>query len=351
MDILQLGWTGSFAAPGGKPIARVIAQERELYQVMNESGRHRARAAGRLRRDLPGKHEWPVVGDWVVLREPPAGSEAVIEACLPRRTALVRKVAGDRSEGQVLAANVDYVFLVASLASPLNLNRIERHLTALWNTGATPLLVLSKADLCPHEEAAVTGLTARVPGVQVVVTSARSSRGVDDLREALAPHRTGVFLGPSGVGKSSLANALLGHEVLETQPVREGDQKGRHTTTRRELLVVPAGGVLIDTPGLREYQLWEGDTGAFADIEEFAARCRFRDCQHLAEPGCAVLAARQTGELDGERLDSYHKLQRELIRIEARKDDSVRRAQKEKLRQWMKVYRDVKQRRKHRDGA
>ncbi|MFG2551428.1 ribosome small subunit-dependent GTPase A [Streptomyces sp. NPDC048581] len=266
-------------------------------------------------------------GDWVAVE--PAGNPRYVREYLPRRTAFVRSTSSKRSEGQILAANVDHAIVAVSLAVELDLGRIERFLALAWESGAQPVVVLTKADLVPDAVTLshlVQDVETTAPGVPVLAVSAVDGDGLDVL-VALVSGGTSVLLGQSGAGKSTLANALLGEDVMEVQAARDVDGKGRHTTTTRNLLALPGGGVLIDTPGLRGVGLWDAGTGVgqvFSEIEELAERCRFLDCAHEAEPGCAVLAAIDAGELPQRRLESYRKLLRENQRIVAKTDARVR---------------------------
>ncbi|MEU7155935.1 ribosome small subunit-dependent GTPase A [Streptomyces chrestomyceticus] len=272
----------------------------------------------------------PCTGDWAVidLGEVGAGRDGAVRALLPRRTAFVRSTSSKRSEGQVLAANVDHAVVAVSLAVELDLGRIERFVSLAWESGAQPLVVLTKADLVDPAGLAhlVADTETAAPGVQVLAVSAAAGEGLDVLAAVVAGG-TSVLLGQSGAGKSTLANALLGEDVQDVRAARDRDGKGRHTTTTRDLLVLPGGGVLIDTPGLRGVGMWDADTGlarAFSDVEELAAHCRFHDCAHATEPGCAVLSAVDSGELPQRRLDSYRKLLRENERIVAKTDARLR---------------------------
>ncbi|WP_189882497.1 ribosome small subunit-dependent GTPase A [Streptomyces xantholiticus] len=266
-------------------------------------------------------------GDWVAVD--PDGDPRFVRSLLPRRTAIVRSTSSKRSEGQVLATNIDHIVICVSLAVELDLGRIERFLALAWESGAQPLVVLTKADLVPD----VTGLSYLVqdvettaPGVQVLPVSSTTGEGIEVLR-AIVADGTSVLLGTSGAGKSTLANALLGEDVMDVRATRDVDGKGRHTTTTRNLLVLPGGGVLIDTPGLRGVGLWDAATGVnqvFSEIEDLAQQCRFHDCAHEAEPGCAVLAAIEDGALPERRLESYRKLVRENQRIVAKTDARLR---------------------------
>jgi ribosome biogenesis GTPase len=298
--LVPLGWDErvailftSLAPPDHQP-ARVGRVDRDRCTVRTAAGQLRARA------DV-----LPTTGDWVALR---SGPEPAVGVVLPRWSALER-------EGQLLAANVDVVFVVAALDRDLNLNRLERELVLAWDSGARPVVVLSKADASPDAGMLAKTVSARAAGVDVVLTSAATGEGVDEIRGHLRPNRTAVLLGPSGAGKSTLINRILGEDAQVTSAVREGDHKGRHTTSSRHLLVVPGGGVLIDTPGLRSVGLTGADGGvalAFPDVEEMGGRCRFRDCRHTGEPGCEVAAAVDEGRLDRDRVASYRKLQAEL---------------------------------------
>ncbi|WP_405974695.1 ribosome small subunit-dependent GTPase A [Streptomyces sp. NBC_00988] len=273
-------------------------------------------------------------GDWVAVE--PAGNPRYVRTYLPRRTAFVRSTSSKRSEGQILAANVDHAIVAVPLTGDLDLGRIERFLALAWESGARPVVVLTKADLVPDAVTLsylVQDVETAAPGVPVLAVSAATGDGIDVLA-AVAAGGTSVLLGQSGAGKSTLANALIGEDVMDVQATRDVDGKGRHTTTTRNLLALPGGGVLIDTPGLRGVGLWDAQTGVgqvFAEIEELAGRCRFHDCAHTAEPGCAVLAALDSGELPERRLDSYRKLMRENQWIVAKTDA---RARAELRRDW-----------------
>jgi ribosome biogenesis GTPase len=314
--------------------ARVAAQHRGEYVLLSEEGELRAKAAGRLLYDREVGGELPAVGDWVGVLPP-----ATITSIAPRRSAFVRKNAGYDSTDQVLAANVDTAFLLAGLDDDFSLRRLERYLTTAWESGAQPVVVLTKADLCTDVDAAVLGVESVAIAVPVHPVSNLSGSGLEALEPYLQPGRTAVLLGSSGVGKSSLLNRLAGQEVMRTREVA-ADGTGRHTTTHRELVRLPDGALVIDTPGLRELQFWEGDvSAAFADIEALAAECRFRDCAHAREPGCAVLQAVDDGTLELDRLRSWRKLQRELESIAARTDKRLRAARKKRWKQYASVAR------------
>ena len=319
MEILGLGWTPERAAalPPGSDPARVARVDRNRLSVLTAEGERRVRPAAALHDDdtVPGG---PAVGDWVALR----GELAV--AVLPRTSAFTRTVAGRASAAQVVAANVDVVLVVDALVGTTRLRRIERYLAVAWSSGATPVVVLTKADLCPDVAATVARVADDALGVAVVAVSSVTGSGLDDLRAHLGPGRTAAMVGPSGVGKSSLLNALAGRPVAGTAEIRE-DGRGRHTTTARELHRLADGSLLVDTPGMRELGLHDdlgGVDRAYTDVTELALGCRYRDCEHRTEPGCAVAAAIDGGRLDPARFTAWRKLRseahRQLLRVDAR---------------------------------
>jgi ribosome biogenesis GTPase len=346
-ELVELGWTDELEAAfttyserGFEP-ARVVAEHRGGYYVRGERGDRLAHARGRLRDD----EIWggmPAVGDWVAVCDAP-GDRAAIEALLPRRTKVSRKTPWLKAEEHILVANVDTVLLVAGLDQDFNPRRLERYLVAAWDSGADPVVVLTKLDLCDDLDKLVEAESVAV-GVPVLAVSNVTGEGIDGVRSLLRPARTFVLLGSSGTGKSTLANRLAGRTVMPTGDLRK-DGRGRHTTRHRQLLVLREGAILIDTPGLRELQVWEGDVdSAFADIAELAAACRFSDCAHDSEPDCAVQEALETGELDPGRWSSYRKLQRELRAVEARSSARVRRELK---RRWRARARETRRARRY----
>ncbi|MFG2776947.1 ribosome small subunit-dependent GTPase A [Streptomyces prunicolor] len=326
-------WADEFARYDAEGLlaGRVIRVDRGQCDVVTADGTLRADTAFVTPND---PMRVVCTGDWVAVE--PAGNPRYVRTYLPRRTAFVRSTSSKRAEGQILAANVDHAIVAVPLTGDLDLGRIERFLALAWESGAQPLVVLTKADLVPDAVTLsylVKDVETTAPGVPVLTVSAATGEGIDVLA-AVAAGGTSVLLGQSGAGKSTLANALIGEDTMEVQATRDVDGKGRHTTTTRNLLALPGGGVLIDTPGLRGVGLWDAQTGVgqvFAEIEELAGQCRFHDCAHVAEPGCAVLAAVETGELPERRLDSYRKLMRENQWIVAKTDA---RARAELRRDW-----------------
>ncbi|HEY0389396.1 MAG TPA: ribosome small subunit-dependent GTPase A [Gaiellales bacterium] len=316
---------------GGAVPGRVARVDRGVCTVLAADVVHRAA--------VPPRVAPPVVGDWAAVRPAvPGGDDAAVRALLERRTSFTRQAAGEETLEQVVAANVDVVFLVNALDQRFSLRRLERYLTLGWQSGATPVIVLTKTDLCDDVEGAVRQAESVAFGVEVLAVSVATGEGLDRIGGHLEGHRTVALLGLSGSGKSTLINQLIGEERLRTQDVRQ-DGRGRHTTTHRELIPLPAGGVVIDTPGMRSVGLWDGDGGAgleqtFSDVQELATSCRFTDCRHEEEPGCAVTAAITAGTLPAERLASYTKLLRELRFQELKQD---KRARADERRRWRSV--------------
>ena len=335
----RLGWSPFFEAQAAclarndLRFARVVEEQRGLYRVAGDIDGP-AEVSGRFRHEARSEAEFPAVGDWVGTRT--RRSPAILECVLPRRSVVSRAAAGRASQEQVIAANVDTIFLVTALPHDLNARRLERYLTMVWDGGAVPVVLLNKSDLVDDPAAARDALRARLPIVDIVTVSARRERGLDALAPWLRPAQTVALVGSSGVGKSTLVNCLLGRDVLVS--ATRDDGKGRHTTTARQLLELPGGPLLIDTPGMRELQPWAEDgalDAAFADIAALAGSCRFGDCAHSSEPGCAVLAAVERGALAAERLEHYRRLQREAD-YELRRHD--RAAAAEHKRRWKQTH-------------
>ncbi len=317
--------------------ARVVSASRGHYQLLGFGDPVWATLRGRIKDGEAGAISRPTVGDWVLAGR--TGDDAVIEHCMERRTAFVRKTAGRGSEAQIVAANLDRVFAVTAIGRDLNLRRIERYLTAIWDSGAEPVIVVNKTDL-PHDPQAITEEIETVAlGVTIVLISAEAVQGLEGLLALCVPGQTIALVGSSGVGKSTIVNRLLGRDLQTTSPVREGDHKGRHTTSSRELFVTDSGVVLIDTPGMRELGLLDAEDGlerTFADLIALASGCRFRDCTHTSEAECAIIRAVEQGEVDPKRLDSYHRQQRELA-FNARRAEQGAKENSKKRWKWIET--------------
>lgn len=353
MSIFHWGWNDYLDAiwkdvdRGDSVPVRVIAQSRGIWRVAGDFGDCPAEPAGKLRLAAEQGADWPAVGDWVAAELRDQGNAALIHEVLPRRSQFVRKMAGKKIAEQVMAANVDIALLVSAFDGDFNPRRVERYLAQCWESGAKPVIVLNKADVCETPQDNIEAMEKVALGVSVCAVSAKTGLGFDELEEYLTRGQTIVLLGSSGVGKSTIVNRLLGYAIQEVQEVRESDSRGRHTTTARELFVLPSGALLMDTPGLRELQLWDADEGisqTFADIESLAANCRFGNCRHDGEPGCAVQAAIEAGALDKARLENWRKLEREVAFLKRKQDPEASHNEKQRIKQLMrgvnKMYRD-----------
>jgi len=350
VSIIQWGWDGYFEAvwsDGDRQStvpARVVAQHRGCWRVAGDFGERTAEAAGKLRLAAEEGADWPAVGDWAAVELDTASGPALLREVLPRRSAFVRKTPGKKIAEQVLAANVDTLVLVSALDGDFNPRRVERYLAQCWESGAKPVVVLNKADACRDAREKAAEMEKVALGAEVCVVSAKTGQGLGELEPLLRPGKTLAMLGSSGVGKSTLANRLLGDARQDVQEVRESDSRGRHTTTARQLFVLPGGALLMDTPGLRELQLWDAKEGvaqAFADIDELAEQCRFSDCRHEGEPGCAVQAALEAGTLDAARLENRRKLEREQEFLRRKMDPEARAEHNQRIKQLMRGVREM----------
>jgi ribosome biogenesis GTPase len=348
----QLGWNDFFAAyfhkyaEQGCVAGRVALEYNQFYRVYTAGGEILAEVAGRLRHEAASRADLPAVGDWVALRLIGQENKGVIHAVLPRRSKFMRKTKGTKTEEQIVGANIDTVFLVTSLNQDFNPRRTERYLAVAWESGAHPVILLTKTDLCENVEEKVAEMEAVTAGAPAHAVCAIKGEGLDDLQPYFAPGQTVALIGSSGVGKSTLINRLLGEERQLVKDVREHDDRGQHTTRHRELILMPNGALVLDTPGIRELQLWdveEGVEATFDDIEAVAAQCRFSDCQHQSEPDCAVREALEDGTLNPDRFQSYLKLQQELAYL-ARRQDAL--AQRNERNRWKKLSKMAEERSK-----
>lgn len=353
MNSMYLGWSPFFEnqlTSGDRSrysVGRILEERKNCYVLLIDDGSEvLASAAGKLQYEASGRGELPAVGDWVCASVRLEEGRATIHRLLKRRTKISRKGAGSVTDEQVLAANIDTVFLVNSLNQDFNPRRLERYLALAWESGARPVVLLTKADLCEEPAEAAAAIERIAPFVPVHVISALEGRGLEALAVYLRSGQTSVLLGSSGVGKSTLVNRILGEQRQEVREIRANDGRGRHTTTSRQLVFLPEGGMLIDTPGMRELQLWDTDAGsgqAFPDVEEAAGRCRFTDCAHRAgTPGCGVQAAIESGALPSERVESWFKLRRERAFLDRRKDKKAQSAEKKR---WKAI--EVADRKRH----
>ncbi|MEH7238134.1 ribosome small subunit-dependent GTPase A [Bacillus sp. JJ1562] len=342
MNLQILGWNSYFEETfeeykqQGFEVARVALEHKRLYRVLSEHGELMAEVSGKLRFQALERQDFPAVGDWVVISARQHEQKATIHGILPRKSKFSRKAAGGTTEEQIVAANVDTIFLVNALNADFNLRRIERYVLTAWESGANPVIILSKADLCDDVQEKIQQVESVAFGVPTHAISAEQNIGMEQLTPYICEGKTIALLGSSGVGKSTITNALLGKDKQDVQTIREDDGRGRHTTTHRELIVLDSGGILVDTPGMRELQLWDANEGfhqSFSDIEELFENCRFRDCSHMKEPGCAVQEALTEGRLDEGRYASYVKLQKELAFLERKSNRRAAIAEKAKWKQ------------------
>ena len=362
MNLIDLGWNDFFERhfekfrDQGLVPARIAQEHKGLYFIYCQYGELSARISGKLRHSVKSRAELPAVGDWVIVQARPDEHKASIIALLPRKSLFSHKAvlsggmpdSGGKTEQQVLSANVDTVFLVCGLDADFNLRRIERYLIVGWDSGANPVIILNKADLCSDIDEKIAEVESIAFGVPIHPVSATKNQGLENLQKYLSRGKTAVLLGSSGVGKSSIINKMLGQESLKVREVRAYDSRGRHTTAYRQMILLPDGGIVIDTPGMRELALWSNEQGldkTFNDIAELALRCRFRDCSHQGEPGCAVQQALQDGTLNASRHKNYLKLQKELKHLALRQDTKARRRAErsfdKKIRQRLKVQREI----------
>jgi len=342
-ELVKFGWNDFFEAcfsefsGNGLLPARVAVEHKNSYVLYSKLGDLNAEKAGKFFYSALENGDLPAVGDWVVIKPIDGEAKAIIEAILPRKSKFSRKQAGVKTVEQIVAANVDTVFIVGSLNEELNLRRLERYLTLAWDSSVLPVIVLNKSDLCENIEEQISEIEQISFNTNIHIVSALENRGIDELRQYFEDNKTVAVLGSSGVGKSTLINTLCGSDRIKVSAISDYKDKGRHTTTRRELTLVPGGGLIIDTPGMREIQLWEGSAGldeAFEDIAQLAEKCKFKDCKHESEPGCAVKHAIKEGIVDRDRFKSYRKLHNEIKYFERKNDIKAKISEKKK---WKKL--------------
>ncbi|CAH0117839.1 MULTISPECIES: ribosome small subunit-dependent GTPase A [unclassified Paenibacillus] len=345
MNLNDLGWNTAFAdafAPyseQGYSAGRVALEHKHLYTVYTEQGELLAEVSGKFRYNAYERGDYPAVGDWVALDARPAEGKGTIHAVLPRMSKFSRKTAGQTTDEQIVAANIDTVFLVNALNHDFNVRRIERYLILAWESGANPVIILSKSDLCDDLYMRKEQVEAIAFGVPIHAVSSTADIGFDELARYLQPGKTVALLGSSGAGKSSMVNRLIGREIQKVSEIRTGDDRGRHTTTHRELFPLQSGGIVVDTPGMREIQLWDAEEGlsdSFRDIEELAAQCHFNDCRHEREPLCAVRAALEAGQLDARRYANFNKMKAELAYLARKEDTKLKLLEKERTKRLHK---------------
>ncbi|WP_139892354.1 ribosome small subunit-dependent GTPase A [Bacillus sp. D386] len=343
LNLKQLGWNQHFEEAFKQfsnkeyTVGRVALEHKGMYRVFSADGNLLAEVTGKMRHEAKESSDFPAVGDWVAITSRKEEQKATIHAVLPRRSKFSRKKAGVTTEEQLVAANIDTIFLVNALNTDFNMRRLERYLLMAWESGANPVIILSKSDLCDDVDQKIREVEAVALGVPIHAISAENRMGLEQLDPYIQEGKTVALLGSSGTGKSTLTNVLYGDSILEVKSIRKDDDKGRHTTTHRELVILNGGGIIIDTPGMRELQLWEADEGishSFTDIEELASQCKFTDCKHKTEPSCAVQEAISNKTLSKERFASYLKLQRELAYLNRKENQRAALAEKAK---WKKA--------------
>ncbi|MDD3013666.1 MAG: ribosome small subunit-dependent GTPase A [Candidatus Gastranaerophilales bacterium] len=348
MDLNNLGWNTFFEKylnaidQQGLDIGRICCENKISYKLFSEYGELTALISGKLRNSSNSREDLPAVGDWVVFKKVENENKAVIQHTLPRKSKFSRKTAGNITQEQILAANIDTVFIVSSLNYDFNPRRIERYLTMVWNNGANPVIILTKSDLYNDLDEILYQVESIAFGTRIHIISNVLNQGIDVLRQYLSAGSTVALIGSSGVGKSTLINKLIGEDLLITGELRKNIDKGMHTTTNRQLYVLPDGGLIIDTPGMRELQLWDVDDGLnqyFDDIENLAENCRYSNCKHDSEPGCAVKAAISKGLLDKNRYESYVKMKNELTFLSKKQNQKASQIEKEK---WKNIHKQIR---------
>ena len=348
MDLKQLGFDAFFqkhfkqCQNKSLSTGRICAQHKESYKLFSEYGELSAIISGKYRNNCKSIEDFPVVGDWALFNYIANENKAVIQDVLPRKSKFSRKIAGNKTEEQVIASNIDFAFIVCALNYDFNPRRIERYLSLIWQSGATPVVILTKADLCSNVDKKITEVETIAFAVDILAISNISKEGIEVLDKYFHNNKTVVLLGSSGVGKSSLINNLAKNNIMKVNELRNNIEKGRHTTTHKQMILLPDEGLIIDTPGIRELQLWDAKEGisyTFNDIEEIAQYCKFNNCTHSNEPGCAVQEAIKTGALDFKRLENYLKVKKEQEYLVSRQTQSAAKIEKDK---WKAIHKHIK---------
>lgn len=348
MKIKQLGFNAFFEKHleecqlENHSFGRICAEHKEGYELFFENGKIKAIISGKFRNNCKTREDFPAVGDWVVFDSLANEKKAIIHSVFPRKSKFSRKMAGKETQEQIIASNIDFAFIVCALNYDFNLRRIERYLSLVWQSGSTPVIVLTKADLCPDIQAKICEVESIAFGVDIHAISNLSAEGVDVLKKYFKENKTAVLLGSSGVGKSSIINNLAKESVMKVNDLRKNIEKGQHTTTHKQMIILPEGGLIIDTPGIRELQLWDAEDGicqTFKDIEEISKLCKFSDCTHTNEPGCAVQKAIKDGSLDPGRLRNYLKVQKEQEYFLNRQEQSAAKIERDK---WKAIHKQIK---------
>lgn len=323
-------------------VGRICAEYKENYKLFSEFGELNANISGKFRNNCTKREDFPAVGDWVLFDYIENENKAIIQEVCPRKSKFSRKVAGQQTQEQIIASNVDFAFIVCALNYDFNLRRIERYLSLIWQSGATPVVILTKSDLCSNVQDKISEVENIALGVGIHAISNISVDGIEVLQKYFVDNKTVVLLGSSGVGKSSLINNLAKENIMKVNVLRSNMEKGRHTTTHKQMILLPNGGLIIDTPGIRELQLWDAEDGisqAFSDIEELAKSCKFGDCTHINEPDCAVQKAIKVGIIDASRLDNYLKVQKEQQYLTIRQTQSAAKVERDK---WKNIHKQAK---------
>lgn len=348
LDLNKLGWHAFFEKhlesinKEDFNIGRICTEQKESYRIFSQNGELSAVISGKFRNSCKSREDFPAVGDWVLFKKLEDENKGIIHSCLPRKSKFSRKVAGKETQEQIIASNVDFAFIVCALNYDFNLRRIERYLSLVWQSGATPVILLTKSDLCDDIEEKIIKVKDIAPYIDICAISNISTEGIEKLQKYFDDNKTVVLLGSSGAGKSSLINNLANEKIMKVSELRNNLEKGRHTTTHRQMIILPNGGLIIDTPGIRELQLWDAEEGisqTFNDIEEIAKTFKFSNCKHINEPDCAIQEAINAGSLDPKRFENYLKVQKEQEYLHSRQTQSLSQIERNK---WKAIHKQIR---------